>query len=211
MIHAARALDLRVMLGCMVSSELGIAQAAQLASLADHVDLDGHLLLTESPFVGLGLEDGRIVLSDQPEGALTFYFRSTERLDEAELQFKAADSSFEQLSSVSHRAAAWVALGDLSTRRRDDRAAAQARAHAGRGDQPTGRRRRRRARVITSTEPRSTWSARSRRRARPPPTKLSAPASNRAVTSPVSDSTPQAPCDLSSKGGLLLLRVSSIS
>jgi L-Ala-D/L-Glu epimerase len=66
MIHAARALGLRVMLGCMVSSQLGIAQAAQLASLADHVDLDGHLLLTESPFVGLGLEDGRIVLSDQP-------------------------------------------------------------------------------------------------------------------------------------------------
>ncbi len=66
MIHAARALGLRVMVGCMVSSELGIAQAAQLASLADHVDLDGHLLLTESPFVGLGFENGRIVLSDQP-------------------------------------------------------------------------------------------------------------------------------------------------
>jgi L-Ala-D/L-Glu epimerase len=66
MIHAARALGLRVMLGCMVSSQLGIAQAAQLASLADHVDLDGHLLLTESPFVGLGLEDGRIVLSEEP-------------------------------------------------------------------------------------------------------------------------------------------------
>src|SRR4029077_1983787 len=47
--------------------------------------------------------------------------------------------------------------------------------------------------------------------ARPPPTELSAPASNRAATSPVSDNTPQAPCDLSSKGGLLLLRVSSIS
>ena len=66
MVHAARALGLRVMLGCMVSSELGIAQAAQLASLADHVDLDGHLLLTESPFVGLGLDDGRVILSDQP-------------------------------------------------------------------------------------------------------------------------------------------------
>src|SRR6201998_2460633 len=48
-------------------------------------------------------------------------------------------------------------------------------------------------------------------RARPPPTELSAPASNRAATSPVSDNTPQAPCDLSSKGGLLLLWVSSIS
>src|SRR3974390_1449723 len=47
--------------------------------------------------------------------------------------------------------------------------------------------------------------------AHPPPTELSAPASNRAATSSASDSTPQAPCDLSSKGGLLLLRVSSIS
>jgi tetratricopeptide (TPR) repeat protein len=46
------------------------------------------------------------------------------RLDEAEAQFKAADNTFEQLSSVSHRAAAWVALGDLSTKRHEDRAAA---------------------------------------------------------------------------------------
>ena len=44
MIHAARALGLQVMLGCMIESELGIAQAAQLGSLADHIDLDGHLL-----------------------------------------------------------------------------------------------------------------------------------------------------------------------
>src|SRR5262249_37400534 len=66
MIHAARALNLRVMLGCMIESELGIAQAAQLGSLADHIDLDGHLLIAESPFTGLGLEDGRLGLSDEP-------------------------------------------------------------------------------------------------------------------------------------------------
>jgi tetratricopeptide (TPR) repeat protein len=47
-----------------------------------------------------------------------------DRLDDAEAQFRAADASFEQLSSVSHRAAAWVALGDLATRRGDDRDAA---------------------------------------------------------------------------------------
>ena len=35
-----------------------------------------------------------------------------------------ADATFEQLSSVSHRAAAWVALGDLATRRGEDREAA---------------------------------------------------------------------------------------
>ncbi len=66
MVHAARALRLQVMFGCMIESELGIAQAAQLGSLADHIDLDGHLLIAESPFSGLGLENGRIVLSDEP-------------------------------------------------------------------------------------------------------------------------------------------------
>ena len=66
MVHAARALDLTVMLGCMIESSLGIAAAAQLASLCDFVDLDGHLLLRDDPFSGLGLEEGRIVLSERP-------------------------------------------------------------------------------------------------------------------------------------------------
>jgi tetratricopeptide (TPR) repeat protein len=47
-----------------------------------------------------------------------------DRLDEADEMFKAAEASFEQLSSVSHRAAAWVAQGDLAVRRGDDRDAA---------------------------------------------------------------------------------------
>jgi L-alanine-DL-glutamate epimerase-like enolase superfamily enzyme len=66
MIHAARALGLKVMLGCMIESELGIAQAAQLGSLVDYVDLDGHLLISSRPFAGLGLSDGRLVLSERP-------------------------------------------------------------------------------------------------------------------------------------------------
>ena len=61
MIHAARALGLRVMLGCMVESQLAIAPAAAIASLADWVDLDGHLLLADEPFVGLELRDGRVL------------------------------------------------------------------------------------------------------------------------------------------------------
>ena len=47
------------------------------------------------------------------------------RLEEAEKAFKAADDSFEQLSSASHRARAWIALGDLAARRGDDRTAAR--------------------------------------------------------------------------------------
>jgi L-Ala-D/L-Glu epimerase len=61
MIHAARALGLRVMLGCMVESQLGVAPAAAIASLADWVDLDGHLLLADEPFTGLRFENGRVL------------------------------------------------------------------------------------------------------------------------------------------------------
>jgi L-Ala-D/L-Glu epimerase len=66
MIHAARALGLHVMLGCMVESQLGVAPAAALASLADWVDLDGHLLLADQPFTGLRFEDGRVLPSTEP-------------------------------------------------------------------------------------------------------------------------------------------------
>jgi L-alanine-DL-glutamate epimerase-like enolase superfamily enzyme len=66
MIHAARALGLRVMLGCMVESQLGVAPAAAIASLADWVDLDGHLLLADEPFTGLRFEDGHVLPSHEP-------------------------------------------------------------------------------------------------------------------------------------------------
>ena len=56
--HAARALDLGVMLGCMVESGLGIAAACQIASLCDHVDLDGNLLLADDPWPGVEFVDG---------------------------------------------------------------------------------------------------------------------------------------------------------
>ena len=48
-----------------------------------------------------------------------------DRLDEAEQAFAAAESSFEQLGSASHRAVAWVARGDLAARRGDDKLSAQ--------------------------------------------------------------------------------------
>jgi tetratricopeptide (TPR) repeat protein len=48
-----------------------------------------------------------------------------DRLDEAERAFNAAEDAFDQLSSASHRAAAWVAQGDLASRRGDDQTAAR--------------------------------------------------------------------------------------
>jgi tetratricopeptide (TPR) repeat protein len=47
-----------------------------------------------------------------------------DRLDEAEEWFRRAETNFDQLSSASHRAASWIALGDLEAKRGDDRAAA---------------------------------------------------------------------------------------
>jgi L-alanine-DL-glutamate epimerase-like enolase superfamily enzyme len=64
--HAARALGLGVMLGCMVESGLGIAAAAQIASLCDHVDLDGNLLLAEDPCPGVEFADGVQLPADDP-------------------------------------------------------------------------------------------------------------------------------------------------
>ena len=58
MAHAARALGLGVMLGCMVESGLGIAAGAAVASLCDHVDLDGNILIAEDPWPGVHLVDG---------------------------------------------------------------------------------------------------------------------------------------------------------
>jgi L-Ala-D/L-Glu epimerase / N-acetyl-D-glutamate racemase len=66
MAAAARALGLGVMLGCMVESGLGIAPGAHIASLCDHVDLDGNLLLREDPWPGVELVDGVQVPSGTP-------------------------------------------------------------------------------------------------------------------------------------------------
>jgi L-Ala-D/L-Glu epimerase / N-acetyl-D-glutamate racemase len=66
MAAAARALNLGVMVGCMVESGLGVAAGASIASLCDHVDLDGNLLLAKDPWPGIDLVDGIQLPSDNP-------------------------------------------------------------------------------------------------------------------------------------------------
>jgi L-alanine-DL-glutamate epimerase-like enolase superfamily enzyme len=66
MAHAARAAGLGVMLGCMVESGLGIAAGAAMASLCDHVDLDGNLLISHDPWPGVELVDGIQTPSEEP-------------------------------------------------------------------------------------------------------------------------------------------------
>lgn len=66
MVHAARALGLGVIVGCVIESSLGIAAGCTLAGIADYVDLDGSLLLTGDPWQGVTLTEGVLVPSESP-------------------------------------------------------------------------------------------------------------------------------------------------
>jgi L-Ala-D/L-Glu epimerase len=66
LLSACKERGLRVLLGCMVESSLGIAAALQLAGLADHVDLDGALLLAEDPFEGIAVDGDVLTASLDP-------------------------------------------------------------------------------------------------------------------------------------------------
>jgi L-Ala-D/L-Glu epimerase len=57
---------LKVMLGCMIESSLGITAAAHLAPLVNFADLDGAALLKDDPFVGASIEDGMVRLPAAP-------------------------------------------------------------------------------------------------------------------------------------------------
>lgn len=62
----ARAMGLKVMLGCMTETSCGISAAAQLAPLADFADLDGNLLITNDCFNGVKIVNGKVTLSTLP-------------------------------------------------------------------------------------------------------------------------------------------------
>jgi L-alanine-DL-glutamate epimerase-like enolase superfamily enzyme len=66
MIQIAKALGMKTMLGCMVSSSVSVTAAAQLSPLVDYADLDGNLLISNDPFRGVLVEKGKLVL---PKGA----------------------------------------------------------------------------------------------------------------------------------------------
>jgi len=66
MIDVARAVGMKVMLGCMVSSSVSVTAAAHLSPLVDYADLDGNLLIANDPFKGVVVEKGKLVLPNRP-------------------------------------------------------------------------------------------------------------------------------------------------
>lgn len=66
-IGLARRLGMKVMLGCMIESSIGVTAAAHLAPLADWIDLDGHLYVANDDYQGIAYDvDGRMILPARP-------------------------------------------------------------------------------------------------------------------------------------------------
>lgn len=66
MIHTARAFGMKIMLGCMVESQISATAAAHISPLVDWADIDGPFLTKSDPFTGIAYDRGKIVLPDGP-------------------------------------------------------------------------------------------------------------------------------------------------
>ena len=71
MLALARALGMKTMLGCMISSSVTVTAAAHLSPLVDFSDLDGNLLISNDPFHGVRVEKGKLILPRGPGLGLT--------------------------------------------------------------------------------------------------------------------------------------------
>jgi L-alanine-DL-glutamate epimerase-like enolase superfamily enzyme len=71
MIQVARAMGMKTMLGCMISSSVSVTAAAHLSPLVDYADLDGNLLIANDPFHGVRVEKGKLMLPKRPGLGLT--------------------------------------------------------------------------------------------------------------------------------------------
>jgi L-alanine-DL-glutamate epimerase-like enolase superfamily enzyme len=66
-LQAARKAGLKTMLGCMIETSILISAAAHLAELCDYLDLDGNILITDDPYLGVATNQGRLSFANAPE------------------------------------------------------------------------------------------------------------------------------------------------
>lgn len=66
MVTLARALNMKVMIGCMTETSCAVSAAAQLSPAVDFADLDGNLLISNDRFTGMQVINGKITLNDLP-------------------------------------------------------------------------------------------------------------------------------------------------
>jgi len=65
MLRRGRELGLKIMLGCMAETSLGVTAMAHLSAWADWIDLDAPLLISNDPFEGINYDDAQISLPDR--------------------------------------------------------------------------------------------------------------------------------------------------
>ncbi|MEI6390229.1 MAG: dipeptide epimerase [Verrucomicrobiota bacterium] len=66
-LQAARKAGLKTMLGCMIESSILISAAAHLAELCDYLDVDGNILITNDPYLGVSAQKGILSFAGAPE------------------------------------------------------------------------------------------------------------------------------------------------
>ncbi|MDB6021924.1 MAG: L-Ala-D/L-amino acid epimerase [Pedosphaera sp.] len=66
-LQAARKAGLKTMIGCMIETSIHISAAAHLAELTDYLDIDGNLLITNDPYLGVTAEQGLLSFARAPE------------------------------------------------------------------------------------------------------------------------------------------------
>ena len=66
MVTLARALDMKIMVGCMTETSCAVTAAAQISPLVDWADLDGNLLIANDRFDGIKIVNGQITIPDRP-------------------------------------------------------------------------------------------------------------------------------------------------
>ena len=66
MLNLARAMDMKVMIGCMTETSCACSAAAQLSPAVDFADLDGNLLIANDRFRGMEVVNGKITIPDLP-------------------------------------------------------------------------------------------------------------------------------------------------
>jgi L-alanine-DL-glutamate epimerase-like enolase superfamily enzyme len=66
-LQAARKAGLKTMVGCMIETSILISAAAHLAELTDHFDIDGNILITNDPYLGVTSEKGMLSFAMAPE------------------------------------------------------------------------------------------------------------------------------------------------
>ncbi len=66
MITVARAMNMKILMGCMTETSCAVSAAAQLSPLVDWADLDGNLLINNDVYEGVKVVDGKLTLNDRP-------------------------------------------------------------------------------------------------------------------------------------------------